>query len=193
MQVSERVIRSDGIEIATEAFGDPANSTVLLVMGAMASMLWWPEEFCEELAARGRRVIRYDHRDTGLSTKYEPGEPPYTLGDMADDAVRVLDGYGISAAHLVGMSMGGVISQLAEAPQARGHRLAAELFGDRDAVRLHPAVGVVGAEPDPEPVGEREEDNLDLARGVHAQHLDLRHGPGEERGATPSAAGSAMW
>ena len=61
MRVSERVIQSDGIEIATEAFGDPANSTVLLVMGAMASMLWWPEEFCEELAARGRYVIRYDN------------------------------------------------------------------------------------------------------------------------------------
>jgi pimeloyl-ACP methyl ester carboxylesterase len=113
MQVSERVIQSNGIEIATEAFGDPANPTVLLVMGAMASMLWWPEEFCQELAARGRYVIRYDNRDTGLSTKYEPGEPPYTLDDMADDAVRILDGYGISAAHLVGMSMGGVISQLA--------------------------------------------------------------------------------
>ncbi len=108
-----RVIRTDGIEIATEVFGDPARPPVLLIMGVMASMLWWPEEFCAELAARGRRVIRYDNRDTGLSTTYEQGEPPYTLDDMAGDAFRVLDGYGVSAAHLAGMSIGGVIGQLA--------------------------------------------------------------------------------
>ena len=112
-QSKPRVILTEGIEIATEAFGEPASPTVLLIMGAMASMLWWPEDFCAELAARGRYVIRYDNRDTGLSTTYEPGEPRYTLDDMAGDAFRVLDGYDVSAAHLVGMSMGGVIGQLA--------------------------------------------------------------------------------
>jgi pimeloyl-ACP methyl ester carboxylesterase len=106
------MIRSDGIELATEAFGDATNPLVLLIMGAMASMLWWPDEFCERLAARGRRVVRYDNRDTGRSTTHEPGPPAYTLDDMAADAVRVLDAYGISAAHLVGMSMGGMIAQL---------------------------------------------------------------------------------
>ena len=111
--MTTRTIRADGIEIATEAFGNPAHPPVLLIMGAMASMLWWPEEFCERLAGQGRYVIRYDNRDTGLSTKYEPGEPPYTLDDMADDAIRVLDGYGIGAAHFVGMSLGGMIAQLA--------------------------------------------------------------------------------
>jgi pimeloyl-ACP methyl ester carboxylesterase len=112
MRREERFIRSDGVVIATEAFGDVANPPVLLIMGAMASMLWWPEEFCERLARRGRNVLRYDHRDTGLSTKYAPGKPPYTFDDMADDAVRVLDGYQIRSAHIVGMSLGGMIAQL---------------------------------------------------------------------------------
>ena len=77
--MSERMIQTDAVELATEAFGDPAQPAVLLIMGGMASMLWWPEEFCERLASRGRYVIRYDQRDTGRSTKYPPGEPAYTL------------------------------------------------------------------------------------------------------------------
>jgi pimeloyl-ACP methyl ester carboxylesterase len=110
--MTERMIRADGIELATEAIGDPAHPPVLLIMGAMASMLWWPDEFYRRLANRRRRVVRYDNRDTGRSTTQEPGPPAYTLDDMADDAVRVLDAYGISSAHLVGMSMGGMIAQL---------------------------------------------------------------------------------
>jgi pimeloyl-ACP methyl ester carboxylesterase len=111
--MSERVVRAAGLEILTEAFGDPAHSPVLLIMGAMASMLWWPDEFCEQLASHGRYVIRYDQRDTGLSTKYPPGEGPYTLDDLVDDAIRVLDDYAIPAAHVVGMSLGGMIGQIA--------------------------------------------------------------------------------
>lgn len=98
-------------EIVSQTFGDPGDPAMLLIMGAMASMLWWPEALCEKLAGEGRFVIRYDNRDTGLSTKYAPGEPPYTFDDMADDAVRVLDSYGIGKAHVVGMSMGGMIAQ----------------------------------------------------------------------------------
>ncbi|HEY7034536.1 MAG TPA: alpha/beta hydrolase [Thermomicrobiales bacterium] len=111
--MSERVIRENGLDIATQAFGDPAHAPVLLIMGAMASMLWWPQEFCERLAGRDRYVIRYDNRDTGRSTKYPPGHPPYTSDDLVDDAIRVLDGHGIPAAHLVGMSGGGVTAQIA--------------------------------------------------------------------------------
>lgn len=111
--MSERTIKADGVEIATQAFGDPAHEPVLLIMGAMASMLWWPQEFCQMLAARGRYVIRYDNRDTGLSTSYAPGNPPYTMDDMAGDAVNILDAYGIDRAHLVGMSLGGQIAQIA--------------------------------------------------------------------------------
>lgn len=99
-------------EIVSQTFGDPAHPAVLLIMGAMASMLWWPEAFCRKLADAGRFVIRYDNRDTGLSTKYAPGEPPYTFDDMADDAIRVLDDHGVESAHVVGMSMGGMIAQL---------------------------------------------------------------------------------
>ncbi|CAN7302460.1 alpha/beta hydrolase [Mesorhizobium amorphae] len=99
-------------EIVSQTFGDPAHPAVLLIMGAMASMLWWPKAFCRKLADAGRFVIRYDNRDTGLSTKYAPGEPPYTFDDMADDAIRVLDDHGVERAHVVGMSMGGMIAQL---------------------------------------------------------------------------------
>lgn len=99
-------------EIASQTFGDPAHPPMLLIMGAMASMLWWPEAFCRKLAGKGLFVIRYDNRDTGRSTKYAPGEPPYTFVDMADDAIRVLDSYGIAKAHVAGMSMGGMIAQL---------------------------------------------------------------------------------
>lgn len=99
-------------EIVSEAFGDPANPSLLLIMGSMASMLWWPEALCRKLADGGLFVIRYDNRDTGRSTKYPPGEPPYTFDDMADDAMRVLDDHGVGKAHVVGMSMGGMIAQL---------------------------------------------------------------------------------
>ncbi|MDP9189030.1 MAG: alpha/beta fold hydrolase [Actinomycetota bacterium] len=110
--MSEKTFESGGAQIAAEAFGDPADPALLLIMGQMASMLWWPEELCERLADGGRFVIRYDNRDTGHSTSYEPGEPPYGLDEMAADAIAVLDGYGVDRADLVGMSMGGVIAQL---------------------------------------------------------------------------------
>ena len=99
-------------EIVSQTFGDPGNPAMLLIMGAMASMLWWPEALCRKLAGEGRFVIRYDNRDTGRSTKYPPGEPPYTFDDMADDAMHVLDDHGIGKAHVVGMSMGGMVAQL---------------------------------------------------------------------------------
>ncbi|MER8644966.1 alpha/beta hydrolase [Mesorhizobium sp. M1252] len=103
--------RAAAPEIVSQTFGDPGDPAILLIMGAMASMLWWPEALCKKLAGEGRFVIRYDNRDTGLSTKYTPGEPPYTFDDMADDAVRVLDSCGIGKAHVIGMSMGGMIAQ----------------------------------------------------------------------------------
>jgi pimeloyl-ACP methyl ester carboxylesterase len=70
--MTDLVIRADGVEIATQSFGNPAQPPILLIMGGMASMLWWPDEFCRQLAAPGRFVIRYDQRDTGHSTKYPP-------------------------------------------------------------------------------------------------------------------------
>ncbi len=98
--------------ICSETFGRRGDPAVLLIMGRMASMLWWPDEFCERLAGLGRFVIRYDNRDTGRSTGYERGTATYTLDDMAGDAVAVLDEHGVERAHVVGMSMGGAIAQL---------------------------------------------------------------------------------
>jgi pimeloyl-ACP methyl ester carboxylesterase len=81
-------------------------------MGAMASGVWWPKPFCAQLAERGRFVIRYDHRDTGRSTSYTPGRTNYSVEVLADDALAVLDAHGVRDGHLVGMSLGGYLSQL---------------------------------------------------------------------------------
>jgi pimeloyl-ACP methyl ester carboxylesterase len=105
--LAERMIEANGVELCTEAFGDPADAPILLIMGIGASMLWWEEDFCWMLAGAGRFVMRYDHRDTGRSVTYEPGRPEYTGADLTADAVGVLDGFGIPAAHLVGVSAGG--------------------------------------------------------------------------------------
>ncbi|MFD2611279.1 alpha/beta fold hydrolase [Paenibacillus gansuensis] len=110
--MSEQLIKVDGIELCTESFGNPADPAVLLIMGAQSSMIWWETEFCERIAAEGRFVIRYDNRDVGRSTVYEPGQPDYTFEDMADDAIRVLDFYQVKQAHLLGMSLGGMLTQM---------------------------------------------------------------------------------
>jgi pimeloyl-ACP methyl ester carboxylesterase len=112
MAMAERMVEANGVELCTESFGDPADPPILLVMGTGASMLWWEEEFCRLLAGGGRFVIRYDHRDTGRSTSYEPGRPEYSSADLVGDVARVLDGYAIGAAHVVGASMGGALGQL---------------------------------------------------------------------------------
>ena len=110
--MSERMIEANGVELCTEPFGDPADPPILLVMGLGASMLWWDEEFCRMLAAAGRYVIRYDHRDTGRSVSYEPGRPGYSGADLVGDAAGVLDAYGLAGAHIVGVSAGGAFAQL---------------------------------------------------------------------------------
>jgi pimeloyl-ACP methyl ester carboxylesterase len=108
----ERMINANGVELCTESFGDRAEPPILLIMGIGASMLWWEDGFCQMLAEGRRLVIRYDHRDTGRSITYEPGRPAYTGDDLVADAAGVLDAYGISAAHVVGVSAGGAFAQL---------------------------------------------------------------------------------
>ena len=100
-------MQANGVELGVQTFGSPADPTVLLIHGACASMLWWPEALCHLLAARGLHVVRFDSRDTGRSTHYPAGAPPYGLRDLADDAVGLLDALAIPEAHVVGRSMGG--------------------------------------------------------------------------------------
>lgn len=107
-----RWISHNGVRLFSESFGTPGDPPILLIMGAMSSAVWWAEDFCGQLAALERYVIRYDHRDTGRSTSYELGHIHYSVEDLADDAFYVLDGYGLQSAHLVGMSLGGFLTQL---------------------------------------------------------------------------------
>ena len=121
-------VRGNGIDLEYEEIGDPTDRPLLLIMGLGAQMIAWDDDFCRQLADRGFRVIRFDNRDSGLSTKIEEAPvdfdeayqsyeatgtvaAPYTLDDMADDAAGLLDALGIEAAHIVGASMGGMIAQ----------------------------------------------------------------------------------
>lgn len=117
----------DKVEIEYDAFGDNNNPCLVLVMGLGVQMIAWPEEVCHELAERGFFVVRFDNRDCGLSSKFEEAGVPnlfaglagdsstaaYTLKDMADDAVGLMDFLGIDTANIVGISMGGMIAQQA--------------------------------------------------------------------------------
>lgn len=108
----ERMIDANGITICADAFGDPSDPAILLIMGAGSSMLLWEETLCQRLANGGRFVMRYDNRDTGKTTSCPFGEPNYTIDDMALDATAVLDSYEIDKAHIMGASMGGMITQV---------------------------------------------------------------------------------
>ena len=108
----KRIIRANGVDLCVQTFGDRPDPPILLIMGGGSSMDWWEDGFCERLMAGSRFVLRYDHRDTGQSVSYEPGAAPYSLRDLAEDAVGVLDALGLESAHLVGMSLGGWIGQL---------------------------------------------------------------------------------
>jgi pimeloyl-ACP methyl ester carboxylesterase len=122
--------RANGIDIEYESFGRDSDPLILLIMGFGAQLIFWPDSLCEGLAAKGFRVVRFDNRDIGKST-HLAGQPtpdpralfaevmagkrpdvPYTLDDMADDSVGLMDALGVDRAHIVGASMGGMIAQL---------------------------------------------------------------------------------
>jgi len=105
------VANPQGLRLWTERFGDQADPVVLLIMGTSAQAIGWPDELVEALVSGGRQVIRFDHRDTGQSDCVDFAAAPYTLNDMAADAIAVLDGHQLAAAHVVGASLGGRISQ----------------------------------------------------------------------------------
>jgi pimeloyl-ACP methyl ester carboxylesterase len=109
----ERTIRTNGVDLCVQTFGEPADPAILLIHGAATSMLGWADEFCARLAAESRFVIRYDQRDTGRSVSYPPGQPGYSGRDLADDAIGLLDALGVESANLVGMSMGGGVAMVA--------------------------------------------------------------------------------
>lgn len=116
-----------GITLCYETFGDPTDPTMLLIMGLGGQMIEWPDEFCGLLVASGYHVVRFDNRDAGLSTYLsdtvnllavlaatsngEPPDVPYLLSDMAGDTVGLLDHLGVTQAHVVGISLGGMIAQ----------------------------------------------------------------------------------
>jgi pimeloyl-ACP methyl ester carboxylesterase len=122
--MAEERASANGIEIVYETIGDPANPPLLLVMGLGTQLIHWDIELCERFAERGFHVIRFDNRDAGRSTHINAPVPnlmramaglkidaPYRLDDMADDAFGLLDHLGIEAAHVAGVSMGGMIAQ----------------------------------------------------------------------------------
>jgi pimeloyl-ACP methyl ester carboxylesterase len=124
-----QIARANGIDICYEIFGDAKAEPMLLIMGLGAQMIHWDDDFCRQLAARGFRVIRFDNRDIGKSSKLTGGKrltplellklrflkipvaAPYKLLDMAEDTIGLMDALGIQSAHLVGASMGGMIAQ----------------------------------------------------------------------------------
>ncbi|XOV81161.1 MAG: alpha/beta fold hydrolase [Aestuariibacter sp.] len=126
----EELADCGAVQLCYDSFGDPANSPILLIMGLATQMVHWHSEFCKSLAAKGFWVIRFDNRDIGKSTTLRHLPPPsmlklgahryfktpfsaaYTLDDMAEDAVQLMNQLGIYSAHLIGASMGGMISQL---------------------------------------------------------------------------------
>jgi pimeloyl-ACP methyl ester carboxylesterase len=131
VEIRSGTARSGDLDIYYEDMGNPGDPAVLLIMGLGSQLLLWRDGFCEKLVAEGLRVIRYDNRDVGLSSKTPrrhpagpliprmvkfwlgiPGKADYRLEDMAQDAAAVLDHLGIDRAHVVGASMGGMIAQI---------------------------------------------------------------------------------
>jgi pimeloyl-ACP methyl ester carboxylesterase len=139
--MSEKMITSNGIEICTETFGNPNDVPILLVMGAASSMLMWREEFIDKLVDGGRFVIRYDNRDTGKSSCFDFEQKPYTLSDMAADAVGVLDAYDIKSVHAVGASLGGCIVQHLALDHHARVRTITPIMSSSDPAAALPAVG----------------------------------------------------
>lgn len=143
--------RNGQVEIEYQSFGDDQPETILLINGLGSQMTRWPEAFCEKLVAKGYRAIRFDNRDTGLSTW--PTEP-YTLADMANDGVAVLDAVGVRKAHIAGVSMGGMIVQrlaLDHPDRVLSMTSIMSTTGARDAFKSTPEAEAVLNLPPPDP------------------------------------------
>ena len=157
MEIRTGTAKSGDLDIYYEDMGDPNHPPVLLVMGLGAQLLLWRKEFCEKLVDQGLRVIRYDNRDVGLSSKMtgqrsgsalvpgmvrsflgKPSPAVYTLEDLADDAAALLDHLDIDRAHIVGASMGGMIAQIFAARFPQRTKTLAIIFSSNNQALLPP-------------------------------------------------------
>ncbi len=165
-------VQANGISLEVETFGPAAGEAVILVMGLGAQLTRWPVSLCEKLAATGLRVLRFDNRDCGLSTKFDaagvanfgailkalkeglPPPIPYSLDDLARDVVGLMDTLAIERAHLVGASMGGMIAQLVAADSPARVRSLTSIMSTTGNRSLPPATPeamavLIGRPPDP--------------------------------------------
>jgi pimeloyl-ACP methyl ester carboxylesterase len=170
------LVRANGIEIFYDEVGDPKATTLLLIMGLGTQMVGWPEAFCGRLADRGFRVVRFDNRDVGLSTKIENApkidiaatllrglagqrvEAPYDLDDMAMDAIGLMDALGLAKAHVIGASMGGMIAQIIASKHRERARSLVSIMsssGDPKLPQAKPAAAALLVAPRPS-LGDRE-------------------------------------
>jgi pimeloyl-ACP methyl ester carboxylesterase len=154
----EQLAPANGIEICYQEMGDPDGEPLLLVMGLATQMIAWDEEFCAMLAERGFRVVRFDNRDIGRSTRIEAGVPgkldmfigrrgtaPYLLRDMAADTFGLMDHLGIDSAHMVGASMGGMIVQTAAIERPERVRSITSIMSTTGSRRVgHPSYRTFG-------------------------------------------------
>ncbi|BBX34921.1 alpha/beta hydrolase [Mycolicibacterium mageritense DSM 44476 = CIP 104973] len=157
MEIRTGYAKSGDLDLYYEDMGDPNNPAVLLIMGLGAQLLLWRNGFCEKLIDQGLRVIRYDNRDVGLSSKLsgQRVDAPlslrmarsflglrspsvYTLEDIADDAAALLDHLGIDSAHIVGGSMGGMIAQVFAAQHSARTKTLAVIFSSNNRPLLPP-------------------------------------------------------
>lgn len=156
-EVRTGTAKSGDLDIHYEDMGDPNHPAVLLIMGLGAQLLLWRKGFCEKLIDQGLRVIRFDNRDVGLSSKLpghhsgapllprmarsfvgRPSPAAYTLEDMADDAAALLDHLAIDDAHVVGGSMGGMIAQVFAARHAARTKTLGVIFSSNNQAALPP-------------------------------------------------------
>jgi pimeloyl-ACP methyl ester carboxylesterase len=180
-------IRANGIDFEYDSFGRESHPAILLIMGFSAQMIMWPVAFCEGLVTKGFRVVRFDNRDIGKSThlmqlgtpniqeammKLASGEPyaaPYTLDDMALDAVALLKALDIPSAHIVGASMGGMIAQIVAAKHPQPTRSLISIMsttGKRSLPQAKPEA--MAAITTPPPSTSREDR---IAAGMKAQAI----------------------
>jgi pimeloyl-ACP methyl ester carboxylesterase len=199
-------VAANGLEIVSDSFGDPAGPPLLLIAGLGGQLTFWDDAFCARLAGRGYWVIRTDNRDAGLSTSFDRAgipriwpiiqawmqgnpvipEAPYTMQDMAADAVGVLDALGIQAAHVAGISLGGVIAQFMAIhyPQrVRSLTILASTTGDPASGMPQPEALTALLSTPPRDRAAYIEDSVRTSRLLHGPHLPFDEARSRERAA----------